>query len=59
MSTRKRNVYLFKENMYIQIYEIISKVLDRIKIKTVQSLQDIYESDKESRLEASSLINNL
>jgi len=44
---------------YIQIYEIISKVLDRIKIKTVQSLQDIYESDRESRLEASSIINNL
>ena len=59
MSTRKRNVYLFKENMYIQIYEIISKVLDRIEIKTVQSLQDLYESDRASRLEASSLINNL
>ena len=44
---------------YIQIYEIISKVLDRIEIKTVQSLQDIYESDKASRLEASSIINNL
>ena len=44
---------------YIQIYEIISKVLDRIEIKTVQSLQDIFESDKESRLEASSIINNL
>ncbi len=44
---------------YIQIYEIISKVLDRIEIKTVQSLQDIYDSDKASRLEASSIINNL
>jgi len=44
---------------YIQIYEIISKVLDRIEIKTVQSLQDIYESDRASRLEASSIINNL
>ena len=44
---------------YPQIYEIISKVLDRIEIKTVQSLQDIYESDKASRLEASSIINNL
>ena len=44
---------------YIQIYEIISKVLDRIEIKTVQSLEDIYESDKASRLEASSIINNL
>ena len=44
---------------YIQIYEIISKVLDRIEIKTVQSLQDIYESDKASRLEASYIINNL
>ena len=43
---------------YIQIYEIISKVLDRIEIKTVQSLQDKYESDKASRLEASSIINN-
>ena len=44
---------------YIQIYEIISKVLDRIEIKTVQSLQDIYESDRASRLKASSIINNL
>ena len=44
---------------YIQIYEIVSKVLDRIEIKTVQSLQDIYDSDKASRLEASSIINNL
>jgi len=44
---------------YIQIYEIISKVLDRIENKTVQSLEDIYESDRESRLEASSIINNL
>ena len=44
---------------YVQIYEIISKVLDRIEIKTVQSLQDIYESDKASRLEASYIINNL
>ena len=44
---------------YIQIYEIISKVLDRIKIKTVQSLQDVFESDKQSRLETSSIINNL
>ena len=44
---------------YIQIHEIISKVLDRIEIKTVQSLQDIYESDQASRLEASSIINNL
>ena len=44
---------------YIQIYEIISKVLDRIKIKTVKSLQDIYESDKDARLETISLINNL
>ena len=44
---------------YIQIYEIISKVLDRIEIKTVQSLQDVYESDKASRLEAFSIINNL
>ena len=44
---------------YIQIYEIISKVLDRIEIKTVQSLQDIYESDRASRLEASSIINNI
>tara|TARA_Y100001970_G_scaffold67769_1_gene86382 strand:+ start:2115 stop:3269 length:1155 start_codon:yes stop_codon:yes gene_type:complete len=44
---------------YIQIHEIISKVLDRIEIKTVQSLQDIYESDKASRLEASSIINNI
>ena len=44
---------------YIQIYETISKVLDRIEIKTVQSLQDIYESDRASRLEASSIINNL
>ena len=44
---------------YLQIYEIISKVLDRIEIKTVQSLEDIFESDKESRLETSSIINNL
>ena len=43
---------------YIQIYEIISKVLDRIEIKAVQSLQDIFESDKESRLETTSIINN-
>ena len=43
---------------YIQIHEIISKVLDRIEIKTVQSLQDIFESDKESRLETTSIINN-
>ena len=35
---------------YIQIYETISKVLDRIEIKTVQSLEDIYDSDKASRL---------
>jgi len=42
---------------YIQIYEIISKVLDRIEIKTVKSLQDIIESDKESRLETFSIIN--
>ena len=43
---------------YMQIYEIISKVLDRIEIKSVQSLQDIFESDKESRLETTSIINN-
>ena len=43
---------------YMQIYEIISKVLDRIEIKAVQSLQDIFESDKESRLETTSIINN-
>ncbi len=43
---------------YMQIYEIISKVLDRIEIKSVQSLQDIFESDKESRLETASIINN-
>ena len=43
---------------YMQIYEIISKVLDRIEIKAVQSLQDIFESDKESRLETISIINN-
>ena len=44
---------------YIQIYEIISKVLDRIEIKTVESLDEIFESDKNSRKETSSLINNL
>ncbi len=44
---------------YIQIYDIISKVLDRIEIKTVQSLQDIFESDKESRKETSSIIKKL
>ena len=44
---------------YIQIFEIISKVLDRVEIKTVQSLEDIFESDSESRLETSSIINNL
>tara|TARA_Y100000746_G_scaffold222660_1_gene223322 strand:- start:67 stop:1218 length:1152 start_codon:yes stop_codon:yes gene_type:complete len=43
---------------YTQIYEIISKVLDRIEIKSVQSLQDILESDEESRLETASIINN-
>ena len=43
---------------YMQIYEIISKVLDRIEIKSVQSLQDIFESDKESRMETTSIINN-
>jgi 1-deoxy-D-xylulose-5-phosphate reductoisomerase len=43
---------------YMQIYEIISKVLDRINIKSVQSLQDIFESDKESRMETTSIINN-
>ena len=43
---------------YKQIYEIISKVLDRIEIKSVQSLQDIFDSDKESRLETASIINN-
>ena len=43
---------------YKQIYEIIAKVLDRIEIKAVQSLQDIFESDKESRLETTSIINN-
>tara|TARA_Y100000768_G_scaffold385110_1_gene370495 strand:+ start:306 stop:1460 length:1155 start_codon:yes stop_codon:yes gene_type:complete len=44
---------------YIQIYEIISKVLDKIKIKTVESLEDVLESDKNSRMETSSIINNL
>ncbi len=43
---------------YKQIYEIISKVLDRIEIKAVQSLEDIFDSDKESRLETVSIINN-
>ena len=43
---------------YLQIYEIISEVLDRIEIKAVQSLQDIFESDKESRLRTASLINS-
>ena len=44
---------------YIQIYEIISKVLDKIKIKTVESLEEVLESDKNSRMETSSIINNL
>ena len=44
---------------YVQIHEIISKVLDKIEIKTVKSLVDIFESDKESRLETSYIINNL
>ena len=44
---------------YIQIYEIISKVLDKIKIKTVESLEEVFESDKNSRMETSSIISNL
>ena len=44
---------------FIQIYQIISEVLDRIEFKTVQSLQDIFESDKESRLVTNSIINKL
>jgi len=44
---------------FIQIYQIISEVLDRIEFKTVQSLQDIFESDKESRLITNSIINKL
>ena len=44
---------------YKQIYEIISKVLDKIKIKTVESLEEVLESDKNSRMETSSIINNL
>ena len=44
---------------YIQIYEIISKVLDRIEIKAVESLQEIFESDTKSRMETASIINNL
>ena len=51
--------FLNRRISYVQIYEIISKVLDRIEIKTVQSLEDIYESDKESRTETSSIIDNL
>jgi len=43
---------------YMQIYEIISKVLDRIEIKAVQSLQDVLEADKKSRFETTSIINN-
>ena len=43
---------------YMQIHEIISKVLDRIEIKAVQSLQDVLEADKKSRFETTSIINN-
>ena len=44
---------------YIQIYEIIAKVLDKMKIKTVESLEEVFESDKNSRMETSSIINKL
>ena len=43
---------------YMQIHEIISKVLDRIEIKAVQSLQDVLEADKQSRFETTTIINN-
>jgi len=44
---------------YQDIYEIILKVLDRIEIKTVQSLDQVFESDRDSRTEALSIINQL
>jgi len=44
---------------YQDIYEIILKVLDRIEIKTVQSLDQVFESDRDSRTETLSIINQL
>ena len=59
------NVGLTSEEKFSCIVGFSGKIINqdnlknRIKIKTVQSLQDVFESDKQSRLETSSIINNL
>ena len=51
------NAFLKGKIKYLDIFKIISKVLDKSSIKDVKDLNDIFESDTESRERSKELIN--
>lgn len=51
------NAFLKGKIKYLDIFKIISKVLDKSSIKDVKDLNDIFESDTESREISKELIN--
>ena len=51
------NAFLKGKIKYLDIFKIISKVLDKSSIKDVKDLNDVFESDTESRERSKELIN--
>ena len=54
-----RDSFLAGKISYLDIYQIVSKVLDNSTINDVKELNDIFEADERSRSTTKELINKI